>query len=286
VKAEAIRRLTEARIFTTLAVAIAKGVNDDETGAIVDYAFGTDYIAGVAMQPMFATGRAQEINPLDRATTTGTIRRLGEQTGGRVGPDDFIALPCSHPDCSSLTYFVRADDGGYRSVVGMIGRDRLKENMVLVGNRLAPDDALWEALTGLLSETAMVSRPELIDYLLDVCEVCDLGVSGFVKSIGRWLTDRGAIPVETIAKRVKRLSVKTFMDPWTLNIERLQQCCVHVGSTDGGDPIRVPFCARQIFGQLRRRTSAGMVPARELAAIDGGPGGIAGRGARHREVRA
>jgi len=165
-KAEVIRRLTEARIFTTLAVAVAKGVNDDETGAIVDYAFSTDYIAGVALQPMFTTGRANAIDPLDRATTTGTIRRLGEQTGGRVGPDDFIALPCSHPDCSSLTYFVRGDDGGYRSVVQMIGREKLKENMVLVGNRLAPDDTLWEALTGLLSETAMVSRPELIDYLL------------------------------------------------------------------------------------------------------------------------
>ena len=280
-KAEAIRRLTEARIFTTLAVAVAKGVNDDETGAIVDYAFATDHIAGVAFQPMFVTGRANTIDPMDRATTTGTIRRLGAQTGGRVGPDDFIALPCSHPDCSSLTYFVRGDDGGYRSVVQMIGREKLKANMVLVGNRLAPDDTLWEALTGLLSETAMVSRPELIDYLLDVCEVCDLGVSGFVKTIGRWLSDRGAIPVEHVAKRVKRLSVKTFMDPWTLNLERLQQCCVHVGSSDGGDPVRIPFCARQIFGQLRRRTSAGMIPARELAVLSAGS-----RGARHREVQA
>ena len=72
-----------------------------------------------------------------------------------------------------------------------------------------------------------------------------------------------------IALRVKRVSIKTFMDPWTLNVERLQQCCVHVGSTDGeANPVRVPFCARQIFGGLRRHTSAGMVPARELIALD------------------
>jgi hypothetical protein len=150
----------------------------------------------------------------------------------------------------------------------MIGRERLKEQMVLIGNRLAPDDALWESLTGLLSETAMVSRPELIDYLLDVCEVCDLGVSGFVKTLGRWLTDRSAVPVEALARRVKRVSIKTFMDPWTMNVERLQQCCVHVGSTDGDDPVRIPFCARQSFGALRRRTSAGMVTARELIPLD------------------
>jgi uncharacterized radical SAM superfamily Fe-S cluster-containing enzyme len=71
-------------------------------------------------------------------------------------------------------------------------------------------------------------------------------------------------------KRVKRLTVKSFMDAWTLNIERLQQCCVHVGSTDGDtDPVRIPFCARQLFGHLRQRTSAGQVAARQLVQLDG-----------------
>jgi hypothetical protein len=270
IKDAAIRRLTDARIFTTLAVAVAKGVNEDELGAIVDLAFATDYIAGVAVQPMFASGRANPIDPLDRATTSGTIRRFGEQTAGRVAPDDFIALPCSHPDCAALTYFIRRDDGSYRSVVNMVGRERLKEHLVVIGNRIAPDDALWDAMAGLMSETAMVSRPELIDHLLDICEICDLGVSGFVKTLGRWLVNRDAVPVEMIAKRVKRISIKTFMDAWTMNVERLQQCCVHVGSTGVEDPVRIPFCARQAFGALRRRTSAGMVPARELTVLEGG----------------
>jgi uncharacterized radical SAM superfamily Fe-S cluster-containing enzyme len=269
VKDAAIRRLTDARIFTTLAVAVAKGVNDDEVGAIVDLAFDTDYLAGVAVQPMFTAGRANSLDPMDRATTTGTIARFADQTRGRVTADDFIALPCSHPDCASLTYFVRRDDGSYRSVVSMIGRDNLKERLVLIGNRLAPDDALWDALTRLMSETAMVSRPELIDHLLDICEVCDLGVSGFVRTLGRWVMDRSDVPVEMIAKRIKRLSIKTFMDPWSMNVERLQQCCVHVGSTGVDEPVRIPFCARQTFGALRRRTSAGMVAARDLPIIEG-----------------
>ena len=114
----------------------------------------------------------------------------------------------------------------------------------------------------------LVSRPELVDHLLRVCEACDLGVTGFVTSLGRWLFDREAA-VQEIALRVKRFSVKSFMDAWTLNVERLQQCCVHVGSTDGeANPVRVPFCARQLFGGLRRTTSAGMVPARELVSLD------------------
>ena len=67
---------------------------------------------------------------------------------------------------------------------------------------------------------------------------------------------------EPVSKRLKRLTIKSFMDAYTLNMERLQQCCVHVGSTDGdANPVRVPFCARQLFGDLRRKTSAGQVPA-------------------------
>ena len=121
----------------------------------------------------------------------------------------------------------------------------------------------------MMSETTLVSRPELIDHVLRICEACDLGVTGFVKNLGMWLFDRDRA-VEELALRVKRFSVKTFMDAWTLNIERLQQCCVHVGSTNGEEnPVRIPFCARQLFGGLRRHTSAGMVPARELVQLDG-----------------
>ena len=98
--------------------------------------------------------------------------------------------------------------------------------------------------------------------------MCDLGVSGFVKTLGRWVMDRGAVPVDMLARRVKRISIKTFMDPWTMNVERLQQCCVHVGSTGVEDPVRIPFCARQTFGALRRRTSSGLVPARELPMVE------------------
>ena len=127
-------------------MAVAKGVNEDEVGAILDLVFDTDYLAGVAIQPMFTAGRANALDPMDRATTTGTIARFAEQTGGRVTADDFIALPCSPPRCASLTYFVRRDDGSSRSVVDMIGRDQLKDRLPLIGDRIAPDDALWDAL--------------------------------------------------------------------------------------------------------------------------------------------
>ena len=110
-KARAIQRLTDARIFTTLTMVVADGVNDHEIGAVADYAFATDYIAGVAYQPVFGSGRANPIDPMRRMTTTGVLKRLGPQTDGKATAEDFIALPCSHPDCCAITYFVREDSG-------------------------------------------------------------------------------------------------------------------------------------------------------------------------------
>lgn len=158
-----------------------------------------------------------------------------------------------------------------RSVPKLLGRQRLKENLGLVGNRIAfpnTNETIRTALMGMMSETTGVSRPELIDYVLNLCEHCDLGLNEFVKSVGRMIMNRES-PVETVAKRIKRVTVKSFMDAWTLNVERLQQCCVHVGSTDpDADVVRVPFCARQLFTQLRRRTSAGQLPAAGVIRLD------------------
>lgn len=278
-KRAALATLTDARIFTTLACTVAAGVNDDELGAIVDLALATDHVGGIAFQPMFGVGA---VDPLARATTTGTIRRLGEQCGGRLGPDDFIGLPCSHPDCSSLTYLVRLDDGTWRSVPSLVGVDTILEHLGLIGNRLIPDEAMWTALTSLLSETMLVGRADLLDHLGTLTDACGLGASGLVRVIGTAVLGHeaggGALgrmgglgaavesrlraaAVERASLRVKRITVKSFMDAWTLNVERLRQCCVHVATTDpDAAPVRIPFCARNVFGGLRERTIAGMAP--------------------------
>ena len=62
-KEEAIRRLTDAGIFTTLAMVVAPGVNEREIGRVADFAFATDYIAGVAYQPVFGSGRGEPDRP-------------------------------------------------------------------------------------------------------------------------------------------------------------------------------------------------------------------------------
>ncbi len=132
-----MRRLSEAEVFTTLTMTAALGVNDDEIGDVIQVALDTPFVSGVSIQPVFDSGRGVGVAPDDRLTHTGTLARLEAQTDGVVTWRDLTALPCSHPHCCSVGYMLRTDEGEWRSLVSLIGHERLKENLGLVANRFA-----------------------------------------------------------------------------------------------------------------------------------------------------
>ncbi len=260
-KDAAVRRLTGAGVFTTLTMTAAAGVNDHEIGDVVRYALDTPYVGGVAIQPVFGSGRHGGIDPLDRLTNTGVLRRLGPQTGGVVTAMDLIALPCSHPHCSSVGYIVRTDDGSWTSVVRLLGHERLRANLDLVGNCVVRPELdadlrllVKESLHGLFSERSSLTHPRIADLFDVVLGRCDIGVSTLVRLAARAVRNPDALR-RLVATRVKRITVKPFMDIDTMIEERLLSCCVHVG-TIGEQHQCVPFCAAQAWPRL-----AAMKPA-------------------------
>ncbi|MFQ5968019.1 MAG: radical SAM protein [Acidimicrobiia bacterium] len=266
-KERAINRLSDAGIFTTLTMTAALGVNDDEIGAVVMKGLETDYVGGICIQPQFGSGRSNPIDPLDRLTHTGVLHRLGPQTNDTVTWKDLTALPCSHPHCASVGYMLKTDDGDWRSLVGVIGHERLKMHLDLVSNKMA-DHSLTEdlqklvkaSLLGLLSEQTSLTHPKLLDLFRDVCEACDLGMGTLLK-MATSSSERRRIR-ELVATRVKRITIKPFMDINTMLEERLMQCCVHVGASKNGDHQCAPFCAMQAWRPL------GELKLAEVARID------------------
>ena len=155
----------------------ALGVNDGEIGDVLRLALDTPYVGGVSIQPQFGSGRSGAIDPMDRLTHTGVLTRLGPQTDGLVTWRDLTALPCSHPHCCSVGYLIRDDAGEWRSLVSLVGHDRLREHLGLVSNRIADPEipqqlrsAVQESLLGLLSEQSSLSHPQVGDLWRDVCE--------------------------------------------------------------------------------------------------------------------
>ncbi|MFE7717709.1 radical SAM protein [Nocardia rhizosphaerihabitans] len=266
-KTQALERLSAGGIFTTLVMTVALGVNDDEIGAVLRTAMDTPFVGGVSIQPQFGSGRSGALDPMNRLTHTGVLRRLGPQTDGQVTWRDLTALPCSHPHCCSVGYLLRDDAGQWRSLVSLIGHDQLKEQLGLVSNRIADSAlpaelrlAVRESLLGLLSEQSSLSHPEIGRVWQTICENCDLGMSTMLTLASSALPGRRTRLRTLLGERVVRITVKPFMDSSTMIEERLNQCCVHVGTKADADQC-APFCAVQAWPALSRQRLSAAAPA-------------------------
>lgn len=259
IKQQAIERLSRSGVFTTLTMTATLGVNDDEIGAVLNYALATPFIGGVSIQPQFGAGRATQIDPMARLTHTGVLQRLGPQTDGVITWRDLTALPCSHPHCCSVGYMLKTDQGEWKSLVGIIGHDQLKQHLDLVSNRIADREIpaqmrelVKQSLLGLLSEQSSLTHPTITDMFRNICENCDLGLSTMLRLAGDALLGRQNQLRELLARRIKRITIKPFMDINTMLEERLLQCCVHVGTQSATQHQCAPFCAVQTWPQLSR----------------------------------
>ena len=273
VKREAVERLSGAGIFTTLTMTAALGVNDDEIGAVVRYGLATPFVGGISIQPQFGSGRSAALDPRNRLTHTGVLARLGPQTDGLVTWRDLTALPCSHPHCCSVGYMLKTDAGEWRSLVAIVGHDRLKQHLELVSNRIADREIpaqlrelVKQSFLGLLSERTSLTDPTVTDLFRNICENCDLGLSTLLRLAGSALLGQRDRMRRFFGERIKRITIKPFMDMDTMLEERLLQCCVHVGTQSDAQHQCAPFCAVQAWPALARQKPAARAgsPARPL----------------------
>lgn len=243
-KRSALQRLTDVGIWTTLVATVAKGVNEDEIGEVLKLGLATPRCAGLAIQPVFGSGRNSGIDPMNRVTPTGIQRRLEGQTGGLIGPSDFVPLPCSHRDCCDITYLLKTREG-WKSLPALIGRDELKNWIHLVANTISfenASEAVKEmlksgAIVRLLSDQQKVSALALARDVFFLCD-CIPGVTELLRKPGESL--------ESMAEKTFRVTIKQFMDAHTFHEARIRQCCVHVGTYED-DPRRHSFCWRWLF---------------------------------------
>ena len=70
----ALEHLNEHEISTTLVVTLKKGLNDDQIGAIIDFALTQPCVRGVTFQPMQVAGRVEGFDPARDRLTLGEVR--------------------------------------------------------------------------------------------------------------------------------------------------------------------------------------------------------------------
>lgn len=195
---------------------------------------------------------AESVVVVERNSFPDVVRAVAEQTDGLFREDDFLPLPCAHPNCHSLSY-------AYRS-----------------GGRVVPLSRLIDAQNhlDLLANGITFTRPrarELIErYLgrLGCCAGnCDGDVSAASQAPNIALQSGSRLPIITqgssaidgslaqefftraLAEQLSpadvfRITITSFLDAYNFDVRRLMKCCIHHILPSGHV---VPFCAYNVL---------------------------------------
>lgn len=210
-KKQALEALAKAGLGIVLVPTLVPGINTRDIGPLVR--FGLEHhpaVRGVHFQPVSYFGRyPHPPADMDRLTLPEIMRALAEQTEGLVNSRDFRPPGCEHALCSfHATYLVDAEEG-------------LKP----MGGSCCSSQPI-EAAEGARQTVQMTARKWQGPVLADP------GVLLEVDDLDRFLIQS--------RQQTFTISAMAFQDVWTLDLERLKGCCIHVLAPDGR---LIPFCA-------------------------------------------
>nr|WP_292843751.1 radical SAM protein [Methanobrevibacter sp.] len=258
-KLQAIENCRKAGLGVVLVPTLVKGVNDDQVGEIIKFAFdNNDIIYGVNFQPVSFSGRtpAEHVEE-QRITIPDFVKIIEDETDGQVPTSAFyppssvepiaefisllsgndsakVTLNC-HEHCGIATYIFREKTEGdgkdklipitdFIDVEDLF--DKLKEyNEKLKNGKFGSRKRVMAGLTGNLPKLIHTSRsPKDLDITKILLNV-------FVKGDYDALGD--------FSKDAMLISCMHFMDSFNFDEDRVKKCVIHYATPDGRI---IPFC--------------------------------------------
>jgi uncharacterized radical SAM superfamily Fe-S cluster-containing enzyme len=224
IRRQAVERLNELQISTSLVVTLKRGANDGEMGKIIEWAAQQSCVRGVVFQPIQAAGRQENYDPaLNRLTLTEVRRKILEQTN-LFKPEDIIPVPC-HPDALAMAYALKSN-GKLIPLTGM-----LDPQILIEGGRntivYESDESLQTQLFKLFStnHSPKSSASTLRELLCCLPQV--------------------AAPIELDYSNVFRVLIMQFIDAQGFDVRSVKKTCVHIAHPDGQRII--PFDTYNLF---------------------------------------
>ena len=216
-KEAAIEHCAENGLGVILVPVLVPGVNTSAIGDIVRFALErAPVVRGIHFQPVSYFGRYPAA-PDDsaRITLPEVIHALETQTGGLVRADHFVPPGCENALCSFHGNFILMPDG---RLIAYTHHQPLMCDCVPI----AADKGAAEARDFVARRWAIPAQEPPATLAAG-------------PSLGEW---------DSLLVRAKThtfcISAMAFQDAWTLDLERLRDCCIHVVALDGHI---IPFCA-------------------------------------------
>ena len=229
-------------ISTSLTMVAAGAVNDDQFRRMLDYLFSHEHVVSMMVQPLAFAGRGAGLaGQVKRLSIPDVVRLLGDAGHHAVSADDFVPLPCSHPLCFALAFYLVAGGG---TIVPFGRLVRAGELLDAVSNRvffgLEPGEYeqlramvydLWSGPAGSLPDSEAV-----IDTIRGLLR--QTGCCGFEPRKLFTAAER----------RVKSIFIHAFQDADTFDLARVRRCCNAYPQPDGR---LLPACVRNVLGDVR-----------------------------------
>jgi hypothetical protein len=209
-KLRAIEHCAQAGLGIVLVPTIVKDVNTDNIGAILELALEyAPAVRGVHFQPAAYFGRhPAPPQAAERFTLPDLMQAIEQQSNGLIRADQFIPPGCEHPFCSFHGNFLRQDDGSLKplskqAIDPCCGNE---QKNVGTGKAVSYVASQWAA-----------PKPQS-------CCATKEGLDAFL---------------EDHRSNTFAISAMVFQDVWSLDLERVRECCIHVASPD---ERMIPFC--------------------------------------------
>jgi uncharacterized radical SAM superfamily Fe-S cluster-containing enzyme len=223
VRLRALERLNVLNLSTTLVVTLKKGLNDDELGAIIDFALKQRCVRGVTFQPIQDAGRVEEFDPARDRLTLGEVRQKILAQSSVFKPADIIPVPC-HPDCLAMGYALKLA-GKVTPLTSLIPPEVLLKaegsNLVFERDPRIRDEVFRLFSTSHSPESATAALRQLL---------CCIPL---IKA-----------PPALTYENIFRVLIIQFLDAHNFDVRSVKKSCIHIVHPDGRI---IPFDTFNLF---------------------------------------
>ncbi len=207
-KSRAIENCRKHGVPVILVPTIVKGVNDHQLGDIIRFAMkNLDVVRGISIQPVSHFGRYKRGDHLSLA---GVVKRISDQTGF-MSMYDFYPIPCPDLHCSSATALIVSGSKGLP-----VTRTIDVETYL---------NGVYDKIKGATFVDMLVDAGSGVDMAEEIVCSCGIQISGAIRKV---------------LENSLFITIMGFMDAYTLDLNRLSKCCIHVATPDRR---LIPFCA-------------------------------------------
>lgn len=230
VKLQVLEVCAAQDIGVVLVPTLVPGVNDNHIGDILRFAVSRmPAVRGVHFQPISYFGRyPDEPGDADRITIPEVIQKIEQQTGGLMKAGDFRPPGGEHAHCSFHGNFSLMSDGGLKPLLPQNTSSCCCQPATGGAKRARQFVARqWSSAAAAAARNKEVQSTG--------------GAAGSLASLDEFL--------ERASTYKLAVSGMSFQDAWTLDLDRLKQCFIHVVSQEGR---LIPFCAYNLTDRQGR----------------------------------